>query len=64
MRGEVEDSALLGNRALLEQYKIDPGELAAKAEELRIEGQTVMFVAIDGRAADCRRRRSDQNHDA
>ena len=44
-------SVAVGNRALLEQYKIDPGELAAKAEELRIEGQTVMFVAIDGRAA-------------
>src|SRR5688572_27865300 len=52
VRGEVEGrEVLLGNRALLEQYRIDAGELAAKAEELRIEGQTVMFVAIDGRAA-------------
>jgi len=30
---------------------IDPGELAGKAEELRMEGQTVMFVAVDGKAA-------------
>jgi Cu+-exporting ATPase len=41
----------LGNRALLDQLGIDPGELAARAEQLRGEGQTVMFVAVDGRAA-------------
>ncbi len=42
---------LLGNRALLDQFKIDPGELISKAEELRRDGQTVMFVAIDNQPA-------------
>jgi Cu+-exporting ATPase len=40
-----------GNRALLEQLAIDPSALAAQAEELRRQGQTVMFVAVDGRLA-------------
>ena len=38
----------LGNRALLEALHLDPGSLAARAEAMRAEGQTVMFVAIDG----------------
>ncbi|HWR97203.1 MAG TPA: copper-translocating P-type ATPase [Candidatus Methanoperedens sp.] len=42
---------LLGNRKLLEQFQIAPGELADQAEVLRAEGQTVMFVAVDGKAA-------------
>jgi Cu+-exporting ATPase len=41
----------LGNRALLDELRIDPGRLTAKAEELRQDGQTVMFVAVDGKAA-------------
>ncbi len=41
----------LGNRALLDDLSIDPGGLTAKAEDLRRDGQTVMFVAIDGKAA-------------
>ncbi len=41
----------VGNRALMEQLGADPGELAGRAEKLRAEGQTVMFIAIDGRAA-------------
>jgi Cu+-exporting ATPase len=41
----------LGNRKLLEDLRVDPGPLAEKAESLRRDGQTVMFVAIDGRAA-------------
>jgi Cu+-exporting ATPase len=41
----------LGNAKLLEEFKIDPGQLAAKAEELRQQGQTVMFIAVDGIAA-------------
>jgi Cu+-exporting ATPase len=40
----------LGNRSLLEDLNIDPAELDRKAEELRLDGQTVMFVAIDGKA--------------
>ncbi len=41
----------LGNRALLESLDADPGELASVAEGLREEGQTVMFVAVDGSLA-------------
>ena len=49
--GEVDHHRVaLGNRALLEDFKIDPGELAAKAEALRNDGQTVMFVTVDGKA--------------
>ncbi len=40
----------LGNRALLNELHIDPGVLSAKAEELRQDGQTVMFLAVDGKA--------------
>jgi len=41
----------LGNRALLDDLRIDPGGLAAKAENMRKDGQTVMLVAIDGKVA-------------
>jgi Cu+-exporting ATPase len=44
-------SVTLGNRALLDHLGIDPGGLAARAETLRGEGQTVMFVTVDGRPA-------------
>jgi len=50
--GEVDGRKVsLGNRALLDDLKIDAGELATKAESLRADGQTVMFVVVDGRAA-------------
>jgi Cu+-exporting ATPase len=41
----------LGNIKLLETLGIDPGDLPQQAEAGRAEGQTVMFVAIDGSAA-------------
>ncbi len=41
----------LGNRALLEAMDIDPGPLAGQAETLRAEGQTVMFVVVNGQTA-------------
>ncbi len=41
----------LGNRALLDELRIDPGGLSMKAEDLRKDGQTVMFVAVNGKAA-------------
>ncbi len=41
----------LGNLKLLEDLNVDPGELANKAEALRGEGQTVMFVVVDGKPA-------------
>jgi Cu+-exporting ATPase len=50
--GEVDGrNVSLGNRALLEELKIDPGELATKAESLRADGQTVMFVLVDDKVA-------------
>jgi Cu+-exporting ATPase len=42
---------LFGNSALLEDSKIATRDLLARAEALRSEGQTVMFVAIDGQPA-------------
>jgi P-type Cu+ transporter len=41
----------LGNRRLLESLQVDPGALAARAEQQRAEGETVMFVVVDGKAA-------------
>ena len=42
---------LLGNRSLLDGAGIDASALVERAESLRADGQTVMFVAIDGRLA-------------
>ena len=39
----------VGNRALLDEIGIDAGSLAPRAETLRGEGQTVVFVADGGR---------------
>ncbi|HJT71311.1 MAG TPA: heavy metal translocating P-type ATPase [Terriglobales bacterium] len=41
----------VGTLQLLEQLSIDAKSLASTAETLRQEGQTVMFVAVKGRAA-------------
>ena len=50
--GKVEGhDVALGNRALLDELHVDPGELATKAEDLGKDGQTVMFIAVDGKAA-------------
>lgn len=50
--GRVEGTeVLLGNIRLLEDYSIAPGALESQAEQLRSEGQTVMFVAAAGRMA-------------
>lgn len=52
VRGTVEGRLVaLGNRALLDEYAIDAGSLAHQAEALRAEGQTVMFVLVDGKGA-------------
>ena len=40
----------LGNARMLEELQVKPGDLAARAEEMRRDGQTVMFLAIDGQA--------------
>jgi Cu+-exporting ATPase len=44
-------SVALGNLRLLQELGIDPGQLGEAAERRRAEGQTVMFVAVDGQAA-------------
>jgi P-type Cu+ transporter len=50
--GRVGDHAVsLGNRALLEELGIDPGELAASAEEMRSQAYTAVFLAVDGKVA-------------
>ncbi len=41
----------LGNLNLLQDQCIDVGDLPSQADALRSEGQTVMFLAVDGRAA-------------
>jgi P-type Cu+ transporter len=40
----------LGNRSLIDELHLDISELAEKAERLRREGQTVMFVGLNGTA--------------
>jgi Cu+-exporting ATPase len=50
--GTVEGRAVvLGNLKLLEELHIDAGDLPARAESLRSDGQTVMLLAIDGKPA-------------
>jgi Cu+-exporting ATPase len=50
--GRVEGRTVaLGNHKLLEELTIAPGALLEQAEVLRREGQTVMFVTIEGRLA-------------
>ena len=41
----------LGNRRLLEELGVAAGEFSARSEELRKDGQTVMFVVVDGAVA-------------
>ncbi|HKD36642.1 MAG TPA: heavy metal translocating P-type ATPase, partial [Pirellulales bacterium] len=42
-------SASLGNRTLMEELQVSLEPLAGNAEQLRCDGQTVMFLAIDGK---------------
>jgi Cu+-exporting ATPase len=52
VRGRVEGAHVaLGNRKLLEDLGVNPGALAQRAEELRGEGQTVVFVAVNNQVA-------------
>ncbi|MGZ7081154.1 MAG: copper-translocating P-type ATPase, partial [Thermoanaerobaculia bacterium] len=41
----------VGNRALLDEMKIEGGPLLDASESLRRDGQTVMFVVVDGKPA-------------
>ena len=50
--GEVEARTVaLGNQRLMDEQKLVLGGLAEQADALRSEGQTVMFMAVDGQAA-------------
>lgn len=52
VKGQVEKHAVaLGNRALIDDLGIEVGELGELSEKFRVDGQTVMFVAIDGKVA-------------
>lgn len=52
IRGTVEGrSVLFGNRTLMEGARVDIKQLELHAEALRREGQTVMFLAVNGRPA-------------
>jgi len=50
--GSIERKAVaLGNAALLQDLGLDPGGLARRADALRADGQTVMFLVVDGKPA-------------
>src|SRR5215218_8932201 len=50
--GEVDGRHVaVGNRSLVDDLKLDAGELATRAEELRANGHTIMFVVVDGKPA-------------
>src|SRR5581483_1694435 len=50
--GRIENRrVVLGNRKLLEEEGVDAAALHARADVLRNEGQTVMYLAVDGKLA-------------
>jgi Cu+-exporting ATPase len=52
VKGFLDGKAVaLGNRALMSDLGVDLLSLSEAAEHLRTEGQTAMFLSIDGRAA-------------
>ncbi|MFI5312475.1 MAG: copper-translocating P-type ATPase, partial [Gemmatimonadales bacterium] len=52
IRGSVDGRAVaLGNLSMMADLRVDVAEYEPRAEALRTEGQTVMFVAVDGRIA-------------
>ena len=49
VRGTIDGhDVVLGNLAMMDEVSVSPAPLEARAEALRADGQTVMFVAIDG----------------
>jgi Cu+-exporting ATPase len=51
VRGRVDGrDVALGNRALMDSMRITLGSLAERAESLRADGRTVMFIAVGDRA--------------
>lgn len=52
VKGKIDGrSVALGNRALLDELNINAYELSTQAENYRTEGQTVMFVVVNGKPA-------------
>ncbi len=52
VKGSVEGASVaLGNRRLLEDLQINANGLLERAEKMRLDGQTVMFVIVDRAAA-------------
>lgn len=50
--GAIDGRAIaFGNLKLLEGLAVDPGDLRPQAEILRKNGRTIMFLAVDGKAA-------------
>jgi Cu+-exporting ATPase len=50
--GQVDGRVVaLGNEGLLESLGVSTGQLATRAAQLREQGQTVIFIAVDGEAA-------------
>lgn len=49
VRGDVDGRrVLLGNRAMMQAEGIDTGAIDARTDALRADGQTVLYVAVDG----------------
>ncbi len=52
VRGLVDGKRVaLGNEAMLKELGVHPGELLKKAQSYRDDGQTVLFVTVEGKAA-------------
>ena len=52
VRGRVDGREVaIGTQRLLDNLDIDPAPLPERADRQRAEGETVMFVAVDGKAA-------------
>jgi Cu+-exporting ATPase len=52
VKGRIDGKVVvLGNRALMDMVGVELGDMAPRAEQLRADGQTVMFLAVDGRLA-------------
>jgi len=50
--GEVDGHRVaVGNRSLLDEFKVEANDLTEQAESLRVNGQTIMFVLVDGKPA-------------
>jgi Cu+-exporting ATPase len=52
VKGRIDGKVVvLGNRAMMDMVGVELGDMSPRAEQLRTDGQTVMFLAIDGRLA-------------